>query len=188
MSNPLNPKFPTAQAHDFARVPTLSHKRSAFKCPWRISLAFDAGKLIPLGEPIEVIPGDTWKIDGTYLCRLNTPIVPFYDNLYLDVHWFFVPNRLVWDNWKKFMGEKNSPGDSIAYTVPVVTGPGAGFAVETVYDYMGIPIDKTKNVNALPLRGYQMIYRDYYKDQNIIDSPTFSTGDGPDTDTVYTVS
>ena len=85
------------------------------------------------------------------------------------------------------MGEKNSPGDSIAYTVPVVTGPGAGFAVETVYDYMGIPIDKTKNVNALPLRGYQMIYRDYYKDQNIIDSPTFSAGDGPDTDTVYTV-
>lgn len=185
--NPLNPKFPSATSHDFAKVPRIGINRSSFKCPSRLSLAFDAGKLIPLGEPIEVIPGDTWKIDGTYLCRLNTPIVPFYDNLYLDVHWFFVPTRLLWDNHKKFWGEKNSPGDSTSFTIPVVTGPAAGFLVETVYDYMGIPINKTKNVNALPLRAYNLIYRDFYKDQNIINTPVINTGDGPDTDTDYVI-
>ena len=184
--NVFNPRFPGVAPHDFARVPRVEAKRSAFKAESRITTMFDEGKLIPL-PPIEVIPGDTFKIDASMLCRLNTPIVPFMSGLYLHSAYFFVPYRILWTNWKKFMGEKDNPGDSTTYTVPVITGPAAGFAVETVYDYMGIPINMTKNVNALPLRAYNRIYQDFFRDQNIINSPTINTGDGPDTDTDYTV-
>lgn len=184
--NVFNPRFPGVAPHDFARVSRVEAKRSAFKAESRITTMFDEGKLIPL-PPIEVIPGDTFKIDASMLCRLNTPIVPFMSGLYLHSAYFFVPYRILWTNWKKFMGEKANPGDSTTYTVPVITGPAAGFAVETVYDYMGIPINMTKNVNALPLRAYNRIYQDFFRDQNIINSPTINTGDGPDTDTDYTV-
>jgi len=184
--NPFNPRFPGAVPHDFAKVARVDTKRSAFKAESRTITMFDEGKLIPLA-PIEVIPGDTIKLDVSMLCRLNTPLVPFMSGLNLHSYYFFVPSRILWSNFVYFMGEKNNPGDTTTYTLPVVTGPAAGFAVETVYDYMGIPINMTKNVNALPLRAYNRIYRDFFRDQNIINSPVINTGNGPDTDTDYTV-
>lgn len=185
--NILNPKNPShTTKHNFANIPQINAKRSSFKTPSTYKTMFDAGKLIPFLVQ-EVLPGDTWKFDNTILCRLTTPLVPFMDNLYLDTQYFFVPNRLVWTNWTKFMGEKVNPGDSATYTVPVVTGPAAGFLVESIYDYMGIPINMTKNVNALPLRAYNLIYNEFYRDQNIINSLTFNTGNGPDVDTDYAI-
>lgn len=186
MSNPLNPRFPGPKAHDFAKVPRIEVKRSSFKSEQRIITMFDEGKLIPL-PPLEIIPGDTISWDVSMLCRLNTPIVPFMSGINLHSAYFFVPYRLLWSNFKYFMGEKDNPSDSTTYTIPVVTGPAAGFLVETVYDYMGIPINMTKNVNALPLRAYNRIYKEFFRDQNIINSPTINTGNGPDTDTDYTV-
>jgi hypothetical protein len=186
MNNPFNPQFPSVMKHDFAKVPRIGVNRSAFKSNPRYVTMFDAGKLIPF-LVFEVIPGDTIKLDNSMLCRLNTPIVPFMDNLYLDTQYFFVPNRLVWTNWEKFMGAKDNPADSTTYTIPVVTGPAAGFLVETIYDYMGIPINMTKDVNALPLRAYNLIYNEFFRDQNIINSVANNTGDGPDTDTDYTI-
>lgn len=186
MSNPFNPRFPGPVSHDFAKVARVDTKRSSFKAEQRIITMFDEGKLIPL-PPTEVIPGSTLKCDASMLCRLNTPIVPFMSGLNLHSAYFFVPMRLLWTNAIYFWGEKNNPGDSTTYTIPVVTGPAAGFAVETVYDYMGVPINMTKNVNALPLRAYNRIYKDFFRDQNIINSPTINTGNGPDTDTDYTI-
>ena len=184
--NPFNPQMPSVMNHDFAKVPQIGVNRSSFRSPARYLTMFDAGKLIPF-HVREVIPGSTWKYDNTFLIRLNTPIVPFMDNLYADVHHFFVPCRLLWDNWKKFWGEKLTPSSSTSYTVPVVTGHADGWTVESVGDYFGIPIDKTKNVNALPFRAYNLIYNEFYRDQNIIDGVTVSTGDGPDTSSTYTI-
>lgn len=186
MSNPLNPRFGGSIPHDFGRVPRVDTKRSAFKANSRITTMFDEGKLIPL-PPIEVIPGDTFSIDAAMLCRLNTPIVPFMSGLNLHSAWFFVPYRILWTNWEKFFGAKDNPSDSTTYTIPVVTGPAAGYLVETVYDYMGIPINMTKNVNALPLRAYNSIYNNFFRAQRIINSAAINTGNGPDTDTDYTI-
>lgn len=186
MANPLNPRFGGPIAHDFARVPRVNTKRSAFKANSRITTMFDEGKLIPL-PPIEVIPGDTFSIDCSMLCRLNTPIVPFMSGLNLHSAWFFVPYRILWTNWEKFFGAKDNPSDSTTYTIPVVTGPAAGFAVESVYDYMGIPINMTKNVNALPLRAYNCIYNNYFRAELIINSAAINTGNGPDADTDYAI-
>lgn len=186
MSNPLNPRFSAPMSHDFGRVPRVDAKRSAFKANSRITTMFDEGKLIPL-PPIEVIPGDTFSIDCSMLCRLNTPIVPFMSGLNLHSAWFFVQSRNLWTNFEKFFGAKDNPSDSTTYTVPVVTGPAAGFAVESIYDYMGIPINMTKNVNALMLRGYNSIYNNYFRAQHVINSAPINTGNGPDTDTDYTI-
>ena len=186
MPNPLNPKMPSPMAHDFAKIPRIGVPRSSFKSPSTYKTMFDAGKLIPFMVE-EVIPGDTWKADNSFLCRLNTPAVPFMDNLYLDTQYFFVPCRLLWDNWPKFMGEKTNPSDSTTYTLPVVTGHADGWTIESLGDYFGIPIDKTKNVNALPFRAYNLIYNEFYRDQNIINSLTVSTGDGPDNSNLYSV-
>lgn len=186
MQNPFNPRFPSPMPHDFSRVPRIGSQRSVFKAVADHLLMFDAGKLIPL-PPIEVIPGDTIRLDASMLCRLNTPIVPFMSNLNLHSAYFFVPCRQLWSNWEKFMGAKVNPGDSTTYTIPVITGPGAGFAVESIYDYMGIPIDKTKNVNALPFRAYTAIYNHFFRDQNIINSASTGVGDGPDGDTWHAI-
>ena len=120
--NILNPRQPSTMKHDFAHTPTIDTRRSKFAQPGRLVTMFDSGKLIPI-EVKEIIPGDSIRIDNTYLCRLTTPIVPFMDNLYLDTQFFFVPNRLVWDNFKKQMGERVNAADSIDYTTPVVTAP-----------------------------------------------------------------
>lgn len=186
MSNPFNPRFPSPASHDFANVARIETKRSAFKANPRYTLMFDEGKLIPL-PPVEVIPGDTFTFDFNMLCRLNTPIVPFMSGLNLHSYHFFVPYRILWEHWVNFQGEKVNPSDSTVYTVPVVTAPSGGFAVESVYDYMGIPIGKQKNVSALQLRAYAEIYNKYFRDQNLINSIATPLGDGPDADTLYTI-
>lgn len=182
----LNPQMPSVMNHDFSKNPDINIKRSAFKAPFDVKTMFDNGKLIPAGL-IEIVPGDTIKVRPTALVRLSTPIVPFMDNLRVSIHAFFVPNRLVWDNWRKFLGERINPNDSISYTVPVVTGPVGGHAVESVFDYYGVPIGVQKNVNALPFRGYNLIYREWYRVADIINSPAINTGDGPDTASDYSI-
>lgn len=184
--NILNPRTPSVMKHDFEHMPTIGAKRSKFSQPSRLITMFDAGKLIPI-EVKEILPGDTYICDNTLLCRLTTPIVPFMDNLYLDTQYFFVPNRLVWDNFKKFMGEKADPDSSTDFTVPQVTPPTGGWVIESIADYFGIRTGVEKAVNALPFRGANLIYNEFYRDQKIIDSLTVNRGDGPDSATDYTI-
>lgn len=177
--------------HAFSNVPNVEIQRSSFDRSHGYKTTFDAGWLIPFFVD-EALPGDTFSLNMTGFARLATPIYPLMDNMFLETFFFCVPNRLVWDNWKKFMGERLNPDDSIDYTIPMlhdVTANGKNFANGTIFDYMGIPtkIDAQFDFSALPLRAYNLIFREWFRDQNLQDSPTINTGDTDTDATLYTL-
>ena len=131
-------KMPSVMSHDFSKVPHANIQRSMFNRSSGLKTTFDAGKLIPCFVD-EVVPGDSFNLKMSAFARLATPLHPVMDNMYLDTFFFFVPNRLVWDNWEKFNGEQTNPGDSTDYLVPKVFCPGGGYAEGTTADYFGIP-------------------------------------------------
>ncbi|QXP07910.1 MAG: major capsid protein [Arizlama microvirus] len=175
----------SVMSHNFSQIPKVEIPRSVFDRSHGYKTTFNAGYLVPFYVD-EALPGDTFTGKASLFCRLATPIVPFMDNLHLDTHYFAVPCRLLWDNWKYFMGEKASPSDTSTYLNPVIENPDGGFAEGSIYDYMGIPIDKEgMEINALPLRAYNLIYDTWFRDQNLIDPPDIITDDGPDDPTSY---
>jgi len=187
---PMMHKNQSVNVHQFSMVPKADIPRSSFRIQKTHKTTFDAGYLIPIYVK-EVLPGDAFNLNMTAFTRLATPIFPIMDNLYLDTQFWFVPCRLVWDNWQKFMGEQIDPGDSIDYTIPQMVTPANGYAIGTLQDYMGLPtvgqVANTKTVshNALPLRAYNLIYNQWYRDENLQDSVVVDRDDGPDTYTDY---
>lgn len=180
----------SVSAHQFSMIPSAQIPRSRFNMQTAHKTTFDSGYLIPIYVD-EVLPGDHFKLNMTAFARLSTPIVPIMDNVYLESFFFFVPNRLVWSNWKKFMGEQINPGDSISYTIPTITSPISGYPINGIYDYMGLPtvgqvtVGQTVSHSALPLRCYNLIYNEWFRDENLQNSTTVSTGDGPDANSNY---
>lgn len=180
----------SVNVHQFSMVPRADIPRSGFNIESSYKTTFDAGYLIPVYVE-EVLPGDSFNLKATMFARLATPIVPIMDNLYLESFFFFVPNRLVWDNWTKFMGERTQPLSSIDYTVPTITSPAGGFPDLSIYDYMGIPCagqvntGETYKVNALPLRAYALIWNEWFRDQNLQNPNAVSTGDASEQSTQY---
>lgn len=174
--------------HNFSMAPSVGVDRSMFNRSHGHKTAFNAGKLIPIYVD-EVLPGDTFNMHATILCRLATPIVPIMDNLWVETFWFFVPNRLIWDNWKYFMGEKINPGDTTEYVMPLVyTGEQTGFPEEGMADYFGIPPNVPDiHVNALPFRAYNLIYNEWFRAQDFINSAAVPTDDGDDSQAIYTI-
>ena len=179
------------QSH-FSKVPSVHIQRSVFDRTSQHKTTFDSGLLIPFFVD-EILPGDTMRLTSQLLARLATPIFPYMDNVYLDTHFFFVPNRLVWDNWEKFNGAQDNPGDSTDFLVPQLdaTTHSAGFGEETIHDYLGLPTKVTSIVQAdMPIalvhRAYNLIWNAWYRDQNLQDSVDVPTDDGPDT-TAYTL-
>ncbi|AZL82703.1 major capsid protein [Apis mellifera associated microvirus 2] len=176
----------SVSTHQFAMVPHADIPRSTFKQEHRYLTTFDAGYLIPVYLN-EVLPGDTFKVKMTAFARLATLINPIMDNLYLDSFFFFVPNRLLWTNWQKFMGEQTNPGDSISYVIPQQVSPAGGYAVGSLQDYMGLPtvgqvgVGNTVSHCAFFTRAYNLIYNQWFRDENLQNSVTVDTGDGPDT-------
>lgn len=172
---------PSVMQHRFSELASAQIPRSTFDRSHGHKTTFDAGYLIPVYVD-EALPGDTFKMNMSAFARMATPIFPLMDNMYIDVHFFAVPHRLVWNNWQKFCGEQVDPGDSTDYTVPVVAAPATtGWTAGRVPDYMGIPVGVADlESNALPLRAYNLIYNEWYRDQNLIDSLTVPVGDGPD--------
>jgi len=166
------------QQHNFAVVPSVKTTRTAFKRDSAYHTTFDAGWLIPFYVD-EVLPGDSIALRTTHFARLATPIKPIMDNMYLDVHYFFVPNRLIWDNWVKMQGERVDPDDSIDFSVPEMTAPAStGYAVGSLYDYMGLPTGVASyKHSALPIRAYNLIYNNWYRPQDLIDSVVVDTDD-----------
>lgn len=145
--------------------------RTRFKRSHKHLTTFDFGSLIPIYVS-EYLPGDTVTIDTNLLARMSTPIFPVMDNSFLDVYFFSVPYRLVWDHWKEFMGE--SPEDPyinpIKYSVPQLKHPGgySDVAFGSLLDYMGIPAGTTVNsISALPFRAYALIWNEWFRDQNL---------------------
>lgn len=160
-------------------IPPVTHPRSVFPLVYRHKSSMNTGKVYPV-LCAEVLPGDTWKARSTILARLTTLLFPIMDDLWMDMHVFFEPWRLIWDNTEKFFGQQPNPGDSVAYTIPQTD---SGFTVKgCLTDYMGVtPWNVNAGVmNALQVRGYKDIWNKWYRDQNIQNSVAVSTGDGPD--------
>jgi len=133
--------------------------------------------LVPILS-LEVLPGDTINCRAALFGRLATPLKPILDNLHLETFFFFTPYRQVWTNWTKFHGEQVNPGDSTDFVVPIVIDY-AGSASGPIYDYFGIPPVADLQFSSLPFRCYNHIYNNWFRDQNIIDSVSLATGDGP---------
>lgn len=180
-------KHPSVMRNQFSTVPTVSVSRSIFRRDHGHKTTFNAGLLVPIFCE-EILPGDSMKVNASLLARLATPIYPVMDNVYLDTFFFFVPNRLVWDNWEKFNGAQDNPGDSIDFLVPQVTCPSGGYTALSIYDYLAIPVGIDNiDVNALPLRAYNLVWNTWFRDENLQNSVTVDKDDGPDADTQYTL-
>lgn len=182
LRNTNNPSS-TNRQHTFAVAEAgVSRERSTFQRDSRTLTAIDAGIIYPILVD-EVLPGDTHSLQCGLSGVLSTPLRPFKDNLYVETHYFFCPNRLVWSNWQKFQGEKDNPDDVTTYTVPQIELPGGLSAMSALSDYMGIPtISVDQKVNALPFRMYNLIWKEYYRDQFLQDSPVVDLDDA-DSDT-----
>ncbi|AXH72370.1 MAG: major capsid protein [Microviridae sp.] len=176
-----------AQQH-FANVPTADIERSRFDRSHGRKTTFDAGELIPVYVD-EVLPGDSFQMKTTAFCRLATPLKPLMDNMQVDIHYFFVPYRLVWFNWERFMGERTNPDDTIdQYRIPTTTIKLKTLDTWHLAHQLGLPMRKTNvaatdcpvTVSALPFRAYVLIFNDWYREQNTQAWQPFSLGDGPD--------
>lgn len=169
----------------FSMVPRNDVPRSAFDNTHTHKTTFDAGLLI-LVLVLEILPGDSVRLNMTALARLATPIVPIMDNLHLESFFFFCPNRLVWDNWQAFMGEQGDPTDQTSYLVPYVpVEPAPANPVGSLSDYFGIThaiagAGGAIRVNALPFRMNNLIWNEFFRDQDLQSLASVPKGDGPD--------
>lgn len=170
--------------HSFSQVPQANMSRSVFDRSHAVKDTFNFDELTPCFVD-EILPGDTVNLNVKSFARLAPQVRPLMDNMYLDFHFFFVPARLVWDNWEKFNGAQDNPGDSIDFIIPQITNPG-GYANGSIYDHMGIPTGiPNKTINALPLRCYNLIWSQWFRDQNLQNSLTVPKGNGPDAASTY---
>lgn len=176
-----------SQVVNFNEAANVSIRRSKFKIPSRHLTSFNAGDLVPIYLQ-EVLPGDTFKMDTSMLVRSTTPLHPTMDNAYLDTFFFFVPSRLVWDNWARFNGESDKAWvQDTTYTIPQLVME-VGDAVESgsIFDYFGVcpkngqEVSYEFKVNALPFRAYQKIWNDWFRDENLQDAIDINTGDSDD--------
>lgn len=164
----------------FSMIPSVNIKRSALPRSSGLKTTFDAGYLVPIFVD-EVLPGDTFTMKMSAFCRMATPITPFMDNLYFDTFFFFVPNRLVWQHWENFNGQQDTLNASTDYLVPTVSSGSSGFAVQSIADYFGLPTGVPNiSVNALPFRAYNLIYNEWFRDENLCEAVVENFGDGPD--------
>ena len=172
--------------HQFSQVPKADIQRSSFDRSHGYKTTFDAGYLVPFYVD-EYVPGDTFSATVSIFARLATPLHPFMDNMFCDVFFFSVPNRLVWDNWQKFMGEQRNPGDSTDFLVPQVAAPTTtGFTAGSLFDYFGIPTEVDDfEIDNLHGRAYNLIYNEWFRDQNLQNSVTVDVDDGPDSASDY---
>jgi hypothetical protein len=177
----------------FNQVPETHVSRTRFNRDQNILTTFDAGKLIPFYVD-EVLPGDTFSVDTAAIIRMNTPKYPVFDDAFIDFYYFFCPNRILWDNFKRFMGEAddNPWMPKKTYQVPKILISGdstekAYPAEQTILDYMGVPAkvvkgkDKKIEVNAMPIRAYVKIWNEFFRDQNV-GNPAVNKTDDNNTD------
>ncbi|AXL14520.1 major capsid protein [Microviridae sp.] len=167
----------SVMSHQFSQVPKAEIQRSSFDRSHGLKTTFDGGYLIPILCD-EVLPGDSFNVSMTGFARLATPIYPLMDNMRMETFFFFVPNRLVWDNWQKFNGEQTNPGDSTDYLIPSwVVGEG-GYQQGELSDYMGLPTNVGGfEHSALWHRAYNLIWNEWFRDQNLQDSALVDTSD-----------
>ena len=165
----------------FAMTPDVNIPRSAFDRSFGHKTTIDVDYLYPIYVD-EALPGDTFNVNMTGFARLNTPINPIMDNMFMETFFFEIPMRTVWDNSRRFFGERDpDPDSSIDYTIPTATATAASNDVGKLSDYMGIPTDVDGLVyNNLHHRAYNLIWNEWFRDENLQDSVTVDKDDGPD--------
>lgn len=175
------------QGHTFAQVPSAEHQRSSFDRSHGLKTTINSGYLYPIFCD-EVLPGDTFSLHMQGFARLSTPLKPVMDNSYFNTFFFFVPNRLLWDKWQRLMGEQPNPGDSTDFLVPQITAPAGGWAVGSLSDYFGLPtgIAGIKSI-SLYHRAYNLIWNEWFRDENLQTRAPQHIGDTEDPDADYTL-
>lgn len=176
----------------FANVPKADIPRSSFNLSHEHKTTFNAGYLVPI-LCMDVLPGDTFNVQMHSLVRLASSIVPIMDNMYLESFFFFVPDRLVWDNFQRFMGEQLNPGDSTDFLKPIITAPVGGYTTPTNWstptlaqltgalaDYFRLPQTRVFPHQAAPFRAYNLIWNEWFRDQNLQTRRPVPLTDGPD--------
>ena len=205
MKNPHkgNTRIGSSNQHTFAEIPRADIRRSTFDRSHGLKTTFNAGQLIPILAD-EAIPGDSFSCNMTGFARLATPIHPTMDNAFFDTHFFAIPLRLIWDDFEEFMGEtktytaSGAPSSSNPLpetpdftaaipVVPTITSGGSGEAELSLSDYLTIPTKVPGlKFSALWHRAYQLVYQDWFRDENLQKLPDISTASGNDT-TVYPI-
>ncbi|AXL15179.1 major capsid protein [Microviridae sp.] len=169
----------SVMTHQFSQVPKAQIQRSSFDRSHGLKTTFDSGYLVPIFVD-EVLPGDSFNLNMTGFARLATPIYPLMDNMRMETFFFFVPNRLVWDDWEKFNGEQANPGDSTDFTVPTFSlGDQTQINEGDLSDYFGIPT-KVPGLDFSKLwhRAYNLCWNEWFRDQNLQDSVLVDTTSG----------
>ncbi len=172
--------------YNFSQTPSVRVPRSTFNLSHGHKTVFDADYIVPICQPIDIIPGDTFRVNTNFFMRLATPLYPILDNLYFDTFAFFVPYRTIWENHEKFHGAQDDPGDSISFTIPIISGAdAANTGLGTLWDYMTLPplaIPDDVPVSSLPFRAYSKIYNDWFRSATLQPSWVSGglTGNGPD--------
>lgn len=174
--------------HNFSQTPAVHMARSQFDRSHTVKDTFNFDYLTPCFID-EIIPGDTMNLRTAMFARLATQKVPIMDNMYIDFFFFFIPSRLVWNNWEKFNGAQDDPGDSTDYVIPTITTTAVtGEPVNSIFDKMGIPTGVPNlEINALPLRCYNLCWSEWFRDQNLQDRVVVNKDDGPDLPSEYTL-
>lgn len=181
-------RLPSVMSHQFSQVPKAEIPRSQFNRSHGYKTTFNAGYLVPVYVD-EALPGDTFNLKMSMFARLATPIAPFMDNVYCDSFFFSVPIRLVWNNWQKLNGEQENPDDSTDYLVPKMVPPAStGWTVGSLGDYFGIPTG-VPNLQHTSLwhRAYNLIWNEWFRDQNLQDSVTVKKDDTDDDPALYSL-
>ena len=162
----------------------MKASRTRFNRDQTILTTFDAGKLIPFYVD-EVLPGDTFSVNTAAIIRMTTPKYPVMDDCFIDFYYFFCPDRILWDNFKHFMGEvEETPWmPQKTYAVPQIKINGKTDTPmpdeKSILDYMGVPtkIKKSFSINALPIRAYVKIWNEFFRDENVDNAAVFKTSD-----------
>ena len=168
----------------FNQIPKMKASRTRFNRDQTVLTTFDSGKLIPFYVD-EVLPGDTFNVNTAAIIRMTTPKYPVMDDAFIDFYYFYCPNRILWDDFKKFMGEEEETPwmPSKEYAVPQIKIKGTDAAPKpderSVLDYMGVPtkIKKEFGINALPIRAYVKIWNEFFRDENVDNAAVLKTDD-----------
>lgn len=158
----------------FNSIKLTRPKKNVFDLTHDVKLSFNMGELVPI-MCTEVVPGDKFQIGCEALVRLAPLVSPMFHRLDATMHYFFVPNRLIWESWEDFIT------GNAAKAFPTLEFTSSNAAVGTLADYLGIPTGIAPNserLSALPFAAYQCIYSEYYRDQNLITEPDWHLVDG----------
>ena len=184
---PRKGNVPSVMTHQFSQVPRADIPRSTFNRTHGYKTTFDAGFLVPVFID-EALPGDTFNLSMQAFARLATPLHPFMDNMFCESFFFAVPLRLIWDNWEKFNGQQDNPTDSTDFVVPTMTSPVGGYTENSLSDYFGLPT-KVASLEHSTMwhRAYNLIWNEWFRDQNLQNSVVVDKDDGPDDPADYVI-